>query len=74
MHWLMGSERLKAEAERTMKSSLTMAFVGTVLEVIFRKAGSRTEHAKCFEVPREPAGNGTRSPGGCASPLYHLGL
>lgn len=74
MHWLLGRERLKAEAERTMKSNLTMVFVGTVLEVIFQKGGSRTEHAKCFEVPRESAANCTRSPGGCAFLLYHLGL
>lgn len=74
MHWLLGRERLKAEAERTVKSNLIMVFVGTVLEVVFWKGGSRTERAKCFEVPREPAGNGTRSSGGCTFPLYHLGL
>lgn len=74
MHWLMGRERLKAKAVRTMKSNLMMMFVGTVLEVIFWNGSSRTECAKCFEVPREPAGNSTRSPGGCAFPLYHLGL
>lgn len=70
----MGRERIKAEAERTVKSNLTMVFAGPVPEAVSWKGDSRTECAKCFEVPREPAGNGTRSPGGCAFPLYHFGL
>lgn len=56
---LADGKRLEAEPEDDKGRPHSVA-VGTVLEVIFWKRSSRTERAKCFEVPREPAGNGTR--------------
>lgn len=37
----------------------SLLLVGTVLEALFWRRSSRIECAKCFEVPRDPAGNGT---------------
>lgn len=66
MHWLDGQrqrengERFRSQGLRITQESLSMLLAGTVLEAIFWKRSISVECAKCFEVPRDPAGNGTR--------------